>query len=120
MTEFPQTPRNRVRRIPDRARYEKNEIYAILDEALVCHVGIVTEGRPLVLPMLPGRLGDTLYLHGALASRLLKRIGQGEEVCVSATLMPAVGSSRHSSSGSTAMARAKPTFWRMPPDNSRG
>lgn len=87
MTAFPQTPRNRVRRIPDRARYEKNEIYAILDEALVCHVGIVTEGRPLVLPMLPGRLGDTLYLHGALASRLLKHIAQGGEVCITATLI---------------------------------
>ncbi|GAP08137.1 predicted flavin-nucleotide-binding protein [Anaerolinea thermolimosa] len=87
MTAFPQTPRNRVRRIPERARYEKNEIYTILDEALVCHVGIVTEEGPLVLPMLPGRLEDTLYLHGAPASRLLKHISQGGEVCITATLV---------------------------------
>lgn len=87
MPDYPQTPRNRVRRIPDRGRYDPETLYAILDEALICHVGIAEGGQPFVIPTLHGRLGNTLYLHGAKASRLLKHIQAGGEVCVTATLV---------------------------------
>lgn len=87
MTEFPQTPRNRVRRLPDRGRYDKDSIFPIIDEALVCHVAIAEEGRPVVIPMLHARVGDTLYLHGSIVSRLLKHIQAGGEVCATFTLL---------------------------------
>ncbi|MCU0515206.1 MAG: pyridoxamine 5'-phosphate oxidase family protein [Anaerolineae bacterium] len=65
MTEFEQTPLNRVRRIPKRGQYDAAAVYAIVDEALMCHVGFVQDGRPFVIPTIHAREDDTLYLHGA-------------------------------------------------------
>jgi hypothetical protein len=87
MTDFTQTDRNRVRRLPDRGRYDRETIYAILDEALVCHVGFVQDGQPFVIPTLHARVGDALLLHGATTSRLLRHIAAGGEVSVAATLV---------------------------------
>src|SRR5690606_25677271 len=61
--------------------------YSIIDEATVAHVGLVDEGRPVVIPMLHARLDDRLYLHGSPATRLLRRGKQGVEVCVTITLL---------------------------------
>ena len=78
----------RVRRLPDRGRYDRATIDAILDEALICHVATVDDdGRPVVLPTLHARIGDHLYLHGSSASRNLRRLEQGVDVCVEATLV---------------------------------
>ncbi len=66
------TPRSTVHRVPRRANYDRAVIDAILDEGLVAHVGIVDGGQPFVLPMVYARVGDALYLHGAIASRLMK------------------------------------------------
>jgi nitroimidazol reductase NimA-like FMN-containing flavoprotein (pyridoxamine 5'-phosphate oxidase superfamily) len=87
MTEFDQTPRNRVRRLPERASYDRETIYPILEEALICHAGFEEGGQPFVIPTLFARDGDTLYLHGAKASRLLKHIQAGNPVCISVTLL---------------------------------
>jgi nitroimidazol reductase NimA-like FMN-containing flavoprotein (pyridoxamine 5'-phosphate oxidase superfamily) len=87
MTEFDQTPRNRVRRLPERASYDRETIYPILEEALICHAGFEEDGQPFVIPTLFARDGDTLYLHGAKASRLLKHIQAGNPVCISVTLL---------------------------------
>jgi nitroimidazol reductase NimA-like FMN-containing flavoprotein (pyridoxamine 5'-phosphate oxidase superfamily) len=76
-----------VRRIPKRAHYDQETIHAILDEALICQVGFVIGGEPFVIPTIHARLDDTLYLHGAVASRMLKVLGAGGIVCVSATLL---------------------------------
>ena len=87
MTEFDQTPRNRVRRLPERASYDRETIYPILEEALICHAGFEVDGQPFVIPTIFARNGDTLYLHGAKASRLLKHIQAGNPVCISVTLL---------------------------------
>jgi nitroimidazol reductase NimA-like FMN-containing flavoprotein (pyridoxamine 5'-phosphate oxidase superfamily) len=76
-----------VRRIPKRAHYDQETIHAILDEALICHVGFVMHGEPFVIPTIHARVGGTLYLHGAIASRMLKVLGEGGIVCASATLV---------------------------------
>lgn len=76
--------RTRVRRLPKRAAYDDATIAAILDAGLVCHVGFVADGTPLVIPMLFWRAGDRIYLHGSRDSRLLRALGESE-VCVTVT-----------------------------------
>ena len=80
--------RSGVRRLPERAAYDAGTINAILDEALICHVGFVTdEGYPVVIPTIHARSGATLYLHGSPASRMLRTIRDGADVCVTVTLV---------------------------------
>jgi uncharacterized protein len=87
MSEFPISERNRIRRAPKRGQYDKETIYRILDEGLVCHVGLVEDHQPVVIPMNYARRDDTLILHGASASRLLRYIQAGNLVCVTVTLL---------------------------------
>ena len=84
----PEAPsaRTTVRRQRDRGVYDAATIEAVLDEALICHVGAVVDGSPVVLPTVHARRGRTLYLHGARANALL-RAGTDAEVCVTATLV---------------------------------
>lgn len=79
--------RHRVQRIKDRARYDRSEAYAILDAAFLAHVGFSVEGQPFVIPMLYARDGDALLLHGSIASRLIRQLGEGVEACVSMTIV---------------------------------
>jgi len=85
----PQAPSQRttVKRVPQRGNYESETIYQILDEGLVCHVGFIAEGQPFVIPTAYGRVEDTLYIHGSPASRMLKTLQQGVDVCVTVTLI---------------------------------
>ncbi len=77
----------RVRRLPERGRYDRETINAILDEALFCHIGFVSNGQPFVIPTLHARVGEGLYVHGSQASRMLRELGEGTEVCVTATVL---------------------------------
>src|SRR6266545_6573332 len=77
----------RVRRHPERGVYERPAIDAILDEVLFCHVGFVVDEQPYVIPMIHARAGDVLYLHGSPASRMLRTLAEGVDVCVTATLL---------------------------------
>lgn len=86
-TIFAPAPHATVHRHPDRATYDRAAVHAILDEALYCNVGFVAEGKPFVIPCIHARMGDTIYLHGAVASRLLAVAASGEEICISATLI---------------------------------
>ncbi|MEZ5408166.1 MAG: pyridoxamine 5'-phosphate oxidase family protein [Acidimicrobiales bacterium] len=81
-----QTDRTTVRRLADRGRYDRDTIDAILDEAYVCHVGMVVDGSPVVIPTLHARVGDHLILHGSPASRML-RGAVTQEICVTVTLV---------------------------------
>ena len=81
------TKRTTLKRLPQRASYEHRIIYEILDEALICHVGFVESGHLIVIPMVYGRQGNMLYLHGSVASRLLRAVGRGIQVCVTVTLL---------------------------------
>lgn len=87
MTVFEKTARNRVKRLPERAAYDRETIYSILDEALICHVGIADGNQPFVIPTIHVRRGDSLILHGATTSRLLKHIEAGNPICVATTLL---------------------------------
>jgi nitroimidazol reductase NimA-like FMN-containing flavoprotein (pyridoxamine 5'-phosphate oxidase superfamily) len=84
MSEFEITPLNKVRR-PDRGVYEREAIFAVLDEGLVAHVGFTHEDRPMVVPMAYARIGDALYIHGAKAARFAKTMGKGVPVCITVT-----------------------------------
>lgn len=81
------SPRTRVRRVPEVAQYDRPSIDAVLDEALVCHLGFVDDGQPFVIPTLHARIGDELYLHGSSASRALRVLSEGAPVCVTVTLL---------------------------------
>jgi nitroimidazol reductase NimA-like FMN-containing flavoprotein (pyridoxamine 5'-phosphate oxidase superfamily) len=87
MAEFTPTERTQVRRLPQRAAYDRDTVYRILDEGLVCHIGFVEEGRPVVIPTGYGRKDDTLYIHGSTASRMFRTLAAGAEVCVTVTLL---------------------------------
>lgn len=81
------TDRTRVKRLPNRGAYDRETIYAILDEAFICHVGYVMDGQPYVIPTGYARIGDDLYIHGSSASRMLRNMAQGVDVCVTVTLV---------------------------------
>ena len=94
MALFPKTERTRLKRIPERGVYEPDEVYRILDEGLVAHVGFVVNGQPYVIPMAYGRRGDELLIHGSSASRLLRSVGSGIRACVTVTLLDGVVAAR--------------------------
>lgn len=81
------TPRTQIKRLTQRGEYERQVIYQILDEGLVCHVGFAVDGQPFVIPTAYGRVGDRLYIHGSPASRMLRSLESGIEVCVTVTLL---------------------------------
>jgi len=87
LESFPVTERTRVVREANRAVYDREVIYKILDEAFVCHVGFALEGQPYVIPTMFGRVGDAIYIHGSAASRMLRGASSGLPVCVTVTLM---------------------------------
>jgi nitroimidazol reductase NimA-like FMN-containing flavoprotein (pyridoxamine 5'-phosphate oxidase superfamily) len=84
---MPVSQRVRVRRLPKRAAYDRATIHAILDEALVCHLGFIHNGQPFVIPTLHARIGERLYVHGSAASRMLGSLGAGVPACVTVTLL---------------------------------
>lgn len=81
------TSRTRLSRKPDRGSYDRATVYAILDEALICHIGFAVAGQPYVLPTTHARIDDKLYVHGSVANRMLKTLRGGAPVCVTATLI---------------------------------
>ena len=83
----PPSARTTVRRLPERGSYDRATAHAILDEGLVAHVGLATDEGPVVIPMLYGRDGDRLLLHGSTASRLMRGGATGTPLCVTVTLL---------------------------------
>ncbi len=90
MSQFPPTERTQVRRLPDRGKYDSENVYGILDEAFICHVGFVVDGQPFVIPTGFARVDDMLYIHGSAASRMLRTISGGVQVCVTVTLVDGI------------------------------
>ncbi len=86
-SEQPPSERARVRRKADRGRYDRDTIVAVLDEALLCHVGFAVDGRPWVFPTTFARIDDHLYLHGAVANFALRTLVAGAQACVTVTLL---------------------------------
>jgi nitroimidazol reductase NimA-like FMN-containing flavoprotein (pyridoxamine 5'-phosphate oxidase superfamily) len=81
------TPRTRLVREADRAVYDREAAYRILDEGFLCHVGFVADGHPFVIPTSYGRKDASLYIHGSAASRMLRQMKDGVPVCVTVTLL---------------------------------
>src|SRR5215472_6030687 len=79
--------RTRIVREPHRAVYDRQTIYAILDEGFVCHVGFAVDGQAYVIPTMYARVGDALYFHGSAASRMLRSLAAGASVCITVTLL---------------------------------
>lgn len=82
-----QTAKTAVRRLPKRGSYDRERIYSILDEALICHVGFVVDGQPFVIPTIHTRIDDALYVHGSAASRMLRTLRGGVDACANVTLL---------------------------------
>jgi hypothetical protein len=90
MSDFTPTERTKVRRLPDRGKYDSESVYGILDEAFICHAGFAVDGQPYVIPTGFGRVGDTLYIHGSAASHMLRTLSGGVPVCVTVTLVDGI------------------------------
>jgi uncharacterized protein len=87
MVTYQPNERTRVTRLPKRAVYDAAQVHAILDEGFFCHVGFTVEDQPYVIPTGYVRAGEKLYIHGSAASRMLRSLDQGVQVCVTVTLV---------------------------------
>lgn len=87
MDKVPQTTRTTLKRLPKRGSHEREVLNEILDEGFVCHVGFVVDGQPFVIPTGYARIEDSLIIHGSQASRMLRNLGEGIDVCVTVTLI---------------------------------
>lgn len=85
--DFSPTEHTTLKRLPKRGVYDRDAVYGILDEAFICHVGFAVSDRPVVIPTGFGRVDDRLYIHGSQASRMLRTIGVGIDVCITVTLL---------------------------------
>jgi len=82
--------RARVRRLPERGRYDREAIDSVLDAGLVAHLGLLSEGQPFVIPTLHARVGDHVYVHGSSASRTLRELSGGVAACLTVTLLDGI------------------------------
>ena len=87
MKEYAVDNKNKVRQVREKARYDHETVHAILDAGLVAHVSLVQDGEPVVVPMLYGRDGETLYLHGARKARVIRLLEKSGKACVNVTLL---------------------------------
>ena len=87
---YPPTPRTRIRRHPERAHYDRESVFAILDAALMCHIGYIIDGLPYVTPTLFWREGERLYWHGSSASRMLRTQAKGIAACLTVSHVDAL------------------------------
>jgi nitroimidazol reductase NimA-like FMN-containing flavoprotein (pyridoxamine 5'-phosphate oxidase superfamily) len=86
-TDYPVSKQNKVRQLRDKARYDRATVHAILDAGLVAHVALVQNNEPVVVPMLYGRDGGTLYLHGARKARIIRLLESSRRACANVTLL---------------------------------
>lgn len=86
-SEYAVTPRTTLKRAPDRGRFARETVHAILDEAFIATVAFSHDGQPAAIPTVYARSGDELYLHGSTANRMLRAVKNGEPVCVTVTLV---------------------------------
>jgi len=85
-----QSARTTLRRKPGRGAHDAATVHAILDEALVCHLGFAVDGQPYVIPTIHARREDRLYVHGAIANRMLRVLAGGAPCCLTVTLVDGI------------------------------
>lgn len=88
--EYDVRKRNRVRQIREKARYDKESVHSILDAGIVAHVAFIDDGMPVVVPMLYGREGETIFLHGARKARVIRLLEQNDQVSLNVTILDAL------------------------------
>lgn len=81
------TVRTRLKRMPERGRFDRELVHGILDAGCICHVGFVVDGQPFVIPTGYARAGEQIYFHGSAASRMLRTLSDGVDVCLTVTLL---------------------------------
>ena len=86
-TDYTVSRQNRVRQLSDKASYDRATVHSILDAGLVAHVGLMQDNEPVVVPMLYGRDGETLYLHGARKARIIRLLASSRQACANVTLL---------------------------------
>jgi nitroimidazol reductase NimA-like FMN-containing flavoprotein (pyridoxamine 5'-phosphate oxidase superfamily) len=84
---YSKTKQNKVRQLREKGLYDKATVHRILDEGLVAHVAFVQDGSPVVVPMIYGREGETVYLHGARKARVIRMLEGTEQACLNVTLL---------------------------------
>src|ERR1700759_764993 len=94
MSDLPVTEQTRIRLHPERGAYDREVVNAILDEGLVCHIGVTIEGRPYVIPTAYIRIDDHLYVHGSPNNRILKALEEGAPACIAVTLVDSIVAAR--------------------------
>lgn len=81
------TARTKVRRLPERGAYDRDTVHAILDAGFICHLGFTVDSQPYVIPTGYARVGDRVYIHGSTASRMVRTLSRGVDVCMTVTLV---------------------------------
>lgn len=89
-SSYPVGKLNRVRQLSDKARYDRQSVYRILDAGLFAHVAFVEDGAPVVVPMIYGRDGDTVFLHGARKARVIRMLESSARACLNVTLLDGI------------------------------
>ena len=97
---YSRNKQNKVRQLQELGQYDKAVVHRILDEGLVAHVAFVQDGSPVVVPMIYGREGETLYLHGARKARVIRLLEQTDQACVNVTLLDGIVVARSTFSSS--------------------
>lgn len=87
MTKIPQTKRTTLKRLPKRGVFDHDSVYGILDEGFICHVGFSVDGQPFVIPTGYARVDNCVFIHGSQASRMLRKLEKGIDVCLTVTLL---------------------------------
>lgn len=87
---FEVSKRNKVRQLKEYAHYDRDTVFGILDTALVAHAAFVQDGNPVVVPMIYGREGETIYLHGARKARVIRLLENTQQACVNVTLVDGI------------------------------
>jgi uncharacterized protein len=88
--DYPSTDRTRVRRKPSRGSHDREVVHAILDEALICHLGFAVDGQPYVVPTIHARVRERLYLHGSTRNRAFNELAEGTPCCVTASIVDGI------------------------------
>jgi nitroimidazol reductase NimA-like FMN-containing flavoprotein (pyridoxamine 5'-phosphate oxidase superfamily) len=94
MSTIPVTDNTRIRRRPERGAYDRNVVNSIIDEALVCHIGVAVDGQPRVIPTAVIRIDDFIYIHGSPNNQLLTTLADGAPACITITLVDSIVAGR--------------------------
>lgn len=124
MTTLSPTPRSTLTRKKNRAATDRRALHEVLDEALICHLGLVLNGSPVVLPTGFGRDGETLFVHGSTGAGNLRAAAEGVDVCVTVTLLDGIVYARslnnHSMNYRSAVVHGKAKLATDPDEKMRG